>query len=274
MACAMIAAIPEIQKSPLFRSPQTVLLACLTFVVVFSVAASGWLGGTLNAATLFVPGAIVAPLILIAVSSAGKLRALIFALTCVAIFIVLHGARDYYAIQPYIPYLAKQDIIENVSPYLTPQAIGENDWIFRTRGLDFLNDPNDLAQFLISLLPLLFFSWKRKKTLRNILLVYVPGAIFIFGMFLTHSRSGMLAMIAVVLFSARKKVGNTWALGLCIALVPRRHGHGVDRRPRCRHGRRPGPLRGLGRRLHAAQSPSPVRRRLRSIHRLQLPHRP
>lgn len=218
LAFAIITALPDVQKSPIFRSPLTFLLACFVFIVMFSIAATGWIGGTIFAANSFVPGAVVAPLILISGNSASRLRFLIVALSCVAIFIVLHGARDYYAIQPYIPYMVQQDIIGKVSPYLMPQAISDTSWIFRTRGLDFLNDPNDLAQFLVSLLPLLFFNWRPKQKARNLLLIYVPGLILIFGMYLSHSRSGMLALLGIILFSVRKKIGNTWAAALCVGL--------------------------------------------------------
>jgi hypothetical protein len=95
-----------------------------------------------------------------------------------------------------------------MSPYLIGQGNDEGGAIYRLRGLAFINDPNDFAQLMVSLIPCLFLFWKKSSLPRNTLLVLIPSGILIFGMFLTHSRGGMLALLAVILFASRRKIGT------------------------------------------------------------------
>ncbi len=57
-------------------------------------------------------------------------------------------------------YLAIQNGDE-LSDYVLPQHYIDH-YIYRIRGRSFINDPNDFAQLLVSLLPLLFFFWRKK----------------------------------------------------------------------------------------------------------------
>ena len=57
------------------------------------------------------------------------------------------------------------------------------------------------------LIPCVFFFWKKKSFVTNLLMVYVPVAGLIYGMFLTHSRGAMMALLVVVIAAGRKKLG-------------------------------------------------------------------
>jgi O-antigen ligase len=78
----------------------------------------------------------------------------------------------------------------------------------RIRGAGFLADPNDLAQVLITALPLLFLAWRRAQWLRNIAYVIVPGVLLLYGVYLTRSRGGMLALLALALLAFRQRLGS------------------------------------------------------------------
>ena len=77
----------------------------------------------------------------------------------------------------------------------------------RLRGLGFLNDPNDLTQVLVGLIPLSFIFWRKGNKINNALFVIFPVCMFLYGMFLTHSRGGMVALLAMTIFMGRRKLG-------------------------------------------------------------------
>jgi len=97
--------------------------------------------------------------------------------------------------------------LDLTSPYLLGQGT-EAGVIYRIRGLSFISDPNDLSQVMVSLMPCLFFSWKPNRGFRNFLFVLLPSAILIYGMFLTHSRGAIIAMLAVAILALRPRLGN------------------------------------------------------------------
>jgi O-antigen ligase len=100
------------------------------------------------------------------------------------------------------------------SLYVLNQGVDEDAGISiaRIRGLSFLGDPNDLGQFMVSLIPCLFFFWAKNKSVRNLFLVYLPAVFVIYAMYLTHSRGGMLALMVVAIVASRRKVGVVPAL--------------------------------------------------------------
>jgi O-antigen ligase len=110
----------------------------------------------------------------------------------------------------------------------------------RIRGAGFLSDPNDLAQILLIALPLLFIAWRRGRTVTNFVVVLLPAALLLWTTFLTHSRGGLLALAAVALLVARKKIGTTASTAVaaifilaCLPLTSRGRGisaaDGADR---------------------------------------------
>jgi uncharacterized protein YciI len=79
--------------------------------------------------------------------------------------------------------------------------------LYRIRGVDFLNDPNDLAQFFVGLLPCMFFFWHKGSGFRNLVCVYLPISLLLFGMYMTHSRGCMVALMVLVMVAGRRKLG-------------------------------------------------------------------
>lgn len=84
---------------------------------------------------------------------------------------------------------------------------GANGAFARIQARSFLADPNDFGQMLIGLLPCLFFFWKKGNPPRNLLFVYVPAGVLLFGLFLTHSRGAMIAVLIAAMVTGRKKLG-------------------------------------------------------------------
>jgi putative inorganic carbon (HCO3(-)) transporter len=76
----------------------------------------------------------------------------------------------------------------------------------RVRALGYLNDPNDLAQALIAVGPLLWPFWRTGRFFRNLMLVIVPSMILLYGVFLTHSRGAATSALVIVALLSREKI--------------------------------------------------------------------
>jgi O-antigen ligase len=71
-----------------------------------------------------------------------------------------------------------------------------------------INDPNDFAQLTICVIPLVFIFWRQKKLTTNILFVVIPVCALLYGVFLTHSRGGVMALAAVAVVALRRRIGT------------------------------------------------------------------
>ena len=89
---------------------------------------------------------------------------------------------------------------------------------YRLRGLGEINDPNDFGQLAVTVIPLVFIFWRKKKMLQNFVLVMLPVCALLFGTFLTHSRGALLALMAVAVMAARRRIGTLPALLLAVGL--------------------------------------------------------
>jgi O-antigen ligase len=89
----------------------------------------------------------------------------------------------------------------------------------RIRGAGFLSDPNDLAQILLIALPLAVLAWRRGRQVVNFFVVLVPVALLLWTTYLTHSRGGLIALAAIALMAARKKLGTTASTALAAVFV-------------------------------------------------------
>jgi hypothetical protein len=114
----------------------------------------------------------------------------------VAMFIAIHSQIDWYTAHYTTGYLMRQMVSEELNTY-----------VIRIKGLAFLGDPNDYAQFMVALIPCMFFFWKKGSAFANFLFVYVPIGGIIYALYLSHSRGGMVALMAVCIVAGRKKIG-------------------------------------------------------------------
>jgi hypothetical protein len=110
------------------------------------------------------------------------------------------------------------DVWNMEHPYLLAMASNQGQMIYRIRGLGLINDPNDFGQLLVCVTPLLFFFWRAKKLVFNIVLVVLPACVLLTGVYLTHSRGALLALMAMAVVAARRRIGTVPALVLAVAL--------------------------------------------------------
>jgi O-antigen ligase len=86
---------------------------------------------------------------------------------------------------------------------------GTGEWGFRLRGPEnsSISDPNDFGQLVLCVIPLMFILWRAKKTFENIAFVILPGCVLLAGVYLTHSRGALLALVAMAIVAARRRIG-------------------------------------------------------------------
>jgi hypothetical protein len=192
---AMIASIPSMQSSGVFRLPQSFALIGMCVVVFLSFVFNGLGSLSISALLDFLPNAFSFFLIVINFKKRRHLQFLVAVLLFACVFTI---ARGFVALQT-----------DNLlSRYLVYQGNDEGGAIYRIRGLSFISDPNDFSQLIVSLIPCLFFFWTKGRSFRNTLFVIFPTMLLFYGMFLAHSRGAIIALLAVVIIASRRKVGT------------------------------------------------------------------
>src|SRR5665213_2168033 len=202
---ALAFSLPSLQDSNLLGIPQTYGIIGLTAAIMLSMAFNGWLGGAPNVMLQFTPNSIVFFLVLLNCKTKIHLQILVAVLLAVALFTIYQG-------------IAAERIGNDNSLYVITMKNSSGEDFYRIRGTDFLNDPNDFAQFMVGLIPCMFLFWYKGRKVRNLIFVYLPVAALLCGMFLTHSRGGMIARMAASVAAGRKRLGLTRAVVLGLLL--------------------------------------------------------
>jgi len=208
----VLASLPSIARYKFWKSSeQTFLLLGLIVAISVSEVANGWLGGVLESWRIFLPSAAVFFFIVVNVTTIRRLKIATLAAVASCLIVTVEALCGYYA-----GFQGEMFILKtNIS---SPQddVIGQ---LTRIRGAGFLSDPNDLAQILLIALPLVFIAWRRGRIVGNSLVVLLPAALLLWTTFLTHSRGGLLALGAVALMVARKKIGTTASTALAAVFI-------------------------------------------------------
>ena len=195
VALAVLFSIPSMPGSGLFRIPQTFAVIGMCWAVLFSFVFNGLTSYAPAAFLDFLPSVFTFFLVVLNCKKKSHLQMIIVVLVAASFFTIYQG----------FTALRAGDVM---SPYLIGQGNDEGERILRLRGLSFISDPNDFAQLLVSLIPLLFFFWNKGSGFKNMFFVVIPSAVLVFGMYLTHSRGAIVALLAVVAISARRKIGT------------------------------------------------------------------
>ena len=219
IALAFLASIPAMLKSFLFRTPQTLGVCGLTVAVFMSEAIGNhYLTGGIQSFLDFIPSAIAYFLVGLHCTTKRRIQILTAVLFCIAAIYITNG---YIDLQKGVPTSGPPPGVgmgneetggATPSPYFMRQMNSAGNWTYRLQGLGEVNDPNDLGQFLICLIPLLFISWRPETKIANFLLVILPASIILFGLFLTHSRSSLLALIGIIIVALRRRLGTVLAV--------------------------------------------------------------
>jgi O-antigen ligase len=207
-----LASLPSLARYSYWKtSIQTYLLVGFTFAIALSEVAHGWLGGVVEGWRIFLPSAAVFFFLVVNVTTIRRLKIATLAAVASCLVVTVEALCGYYTGFHGDMFV----LLTNIS---SPQGdvIGQ---LARIRGAGFLSDPNDLAQILLIVLPLAFIAWRRGRVATNFFVVLVPAALLLWTTYLTHSRGGLLALAAVALMAARKKIGTSASTALAAVFI-------------------------------------------------------
>ncbi len=199
-----------ISGTQLRSSIQTFLMLGFILAIAFSRVANGWIGGALVSWQIFLPSAAVFFFIVANVTTIRRLEILAKVVAASCLIVVVEALCGYY-----LGFRADTFVLhQNLSS--PDNALGQ---LSRLRGAGFLSDPNDFSQMLLIALPLVFIAWRKWRGTANSLTMFVPAAVLLWAIFLTHSRGALLALAILTLMIAQKRLGSIPSSLLIAALI-------------------------------------------------------
>ena len=225
LGLAILVSPIALMKTFALKTSQAWALMGLTLAAMLSaVFGRHWLGGSISAFLELLPNALVYFLVCIHFKSKKRLQLLILGLMLVCMFVVTRGLWDLQRGVPenvLAPGTALGDPFQGGktgSPYFLRYYDGNGGWSHRLQGLGVINDPNDFGQLLVCVIPLTFFFWEKKSALKNLLIVILPICVMVVGIYFTHSRGALLALLAITILAFSRKIGTipSLILGACL----------------------------------------------------------
>jgi hypothetical protein len=216
----LFVSLPKLAGSIVLKIPQSAALAGLAFAASMSaIVETRWTWGAIQAFFLFLPNAYAYFLVCMHCNTKKKLQVIVLMLLFVCLFVIAHGFIDLShgdldsgSLQPGDATSAYSSQWDIEHPYLYLMGNDAGKMIYRLRGLGQINDPNDFAQLVVCVIPLVFIFWSPGKMFRNIAFVLLPVCVLLYGTFLTHSRGALLALMAMAVVAARRRIGTLPAL--------------------------------------------------------------
>jgi putative inorganic carbon (HCO3(-)) transporter len=209
----------EIATRPLFLG----LMSLLVVSIAASLVAGAWFGSALDALNEFSTAGMLFVLTCLNLMSIRRIRTTCMTLTLcmvvISIFTIAAYRNGFMADQLVLRQNTDMDDALMVSaPFEIPVDDTSGTSLWRVRFLGFLNDPNDLAQAIVMVLPMLWLARRPGHRLRTLIKLGLPGAVLLYALYLTHSRGGLLGLGAMVLFGMRNTLGiaRTAILGIAI----------------------------------------------------------
>lgn len=208
--------IPFLAGSIIGKTPQSLALAGLAFAtIISSIVSVHWIGGGVSAFMQFVPNAFAYFLVCLHCNTKRRLQILVLMMLFVCLFVIGQGALGLYRGLPTGDAALHVNMDES---YFFGMSNEAGEWFYRLRGMGEIHDPNDFSQLIVCVLPLLFIFWKSKSFLRNFFVVIIPVCILLWGAYLTHSRGSLVALLAVGIMAARRRIGTVPSLILAAVL--------------------------------------------------------
>lgn len=219
-ASARVMALREVGARPVHFG----LLALLVAAIGLSQVANQWVGGAFVSIGDFSASAMLMVLCLFNLTSVKRLQVTCVAIVCSVVILAGLGVYSWHT-----GYMADELVLrqsvdeESYDPTLQaadsidiPAQDDSGRYFLRLRSLGFLNDPNDFAQVMVMVLPLLWWTIVPGRWLRNLLLVGAPGALLGYAIYLTHSRGAFLGIGAILLLIGHRLLGTVKTLVLVL----------------------------------------------------------
>lgn len=218
------------------------LWALLVFAAILGLSlmvAERWFGAPLLALQRFGPSLAIFVLAICGVTTLARLRLVAGCVIALTLTLAVQGAAAYhfgYHTRMFLldpgarsddPAASAADVPADADADL--EAIGappddlvesdeEGPGVPRIRGLGLMHDPNDLAMGMIVAIGLIGGAWRPRPEIRNALLVAAAGAL-VYGIYLTRSRGGAVALVVVLWRFTATRLGRVPALALLVVLA-------------------------------------------------------
>ena len=201
-------------RRPAIIEPQPWLIVLFTILAMVPWALIGWLDEVILTATQMQSVLGASFMVLLTVNSMSRLRWFVAVLVVVFVIMLGQGVVSYYTGWRHDTFVMDQR--REPGPEQNEEDAG---YIYRLRHIGFLNDPNDFAQSLVTLLPLAALGWRRKKPLVNYAVVLPLMGFLFWGVVLTRSRGGLVAVAVTTMLALRDRMSRTRASILTGLLV-------------------------------------------------------
>lgn len=213
-ALAGVASLPRLLNGSLLRhTPQVAVFGGFFVILICTPLLKAWFGGVLEAFREQVPFLVVLFLVRVNCDSAARRKALVLAILLLMVTLALVGAYQYHSNMedPENKFVFRQNASGEVEqPDQTDDA--EIKWDYRLKAQGLLDDPNDFAQAMLVTIALSTLFWGQGM-FSNVFLVLAPGAILLYGIYLTHSRGVLVAMVATLIAVLRRRL-KIWGAAL------------------------------------------------------------
>jgi putative inorganic carbon (hco3(-)) transporter len=216
------------RRPSLATSQPYLVVAFLAWASLTVVLSIGWLRGAIHAFTFLGINLFLFLLAILNVDSLRRLKITSVCLAFVAVVLALQGILAVHAGLFRHQFILSRQIAPaegelEIDPEYAEADSGA-DWApegrgLRIRGLGMLNDPNDLGQALVALLPFVFALRRRERGGANLLLVWIPSMLIVYGIFLTRSRGALLALVAVVGWIVASRLGGLFSTAVGAVMV-------------------------------------------------------
>jgi O-antigen ligase len=208
----LLVSLPKLAGSIAMKTTQSLAMLGLMLATFMSVlVGEHWASGAAGTLVGFIPTLYAYFLIPLHINSKRKLQILVFMLLFVCLFVIAHG---WFDLQYGVAEGAGIDnsYLWNLEhPYLLPFGNGTGEMFYRLKGQGFFDDPNDFGQLVVCVIPLVFIFWRTGYVLQNAFAL-LSVCLLLYGVYLTHSRGALLALLAMAVAAGRRRIGTVPAL--------------------------------------------------------------
>jgi hypothetical protein len=200
------------------------LLAMFVVAIFLSQAIHSSMSGALDAMSTFSASAMLFVLTCMNLTSTERVRTACNTIVVCLVIIAIMGIVAYH-----YGWMAQKLVLQQgadtgtdvfeIDPEIIPADDQSGQFLWRVRSVGFLNDPNDLAQVLVMVLPMLWRLYEKRHAVRNLILVGMPSAVIAYAIYLTRSRGAVVGLGAIFIFATRRRLGTARMAALGIVLL-------------------------------------------------------
>jgi hypothetical protein len=223
-------AIASLLRTHRGRAANLQLWVLIVFTAVMGLSltiAERWVGAPFLVIQRFAPSMTMFLLAICSVTSFARLRVTVVCVIALTVVLVVQGAAAYHfgyntrlflmdrstqgddVSETDVDDQAQADSLDESSG--EPAEDEEGPEVPRIRALGLMNDPNDLAMGIIVALGLIGGAVKPAMRFRNLVLAVAASAL-VYGIYLTRSRGGAVALVIVLWRFAATRIGRLPAL--------------------------------------------------------------